>query len=54
MRSLVGDRLLYIDGMPTAEVYARAYKGMGVKTYSSAIFNFVPRTAMLSHSSRPR
>ncbi len=44
MRSLVGDRLLYINGMPTAEVYARAYKGMGVKTYSSAIFNFVPRT----------
>jgi 5-dehydro-4-deoxyglucarate dehydratase len=49
MRSLIGDRLLYINGMPTAEVYARAYKGMGVKTYSSAIFNFVPRTAMTFH-----
>ncbi len=49
MRSLIGDRLLYINGMPTAEVYAQAYRGMGVKTYSSAIFNFVPRTAQAFH-----
>jgi 5-dehydro-4-deoxyglucarate dehydratase len=49
MRSLLGDRLLYINGMPTAEVYAQAYRGMGVKTYSSAIFNFVPRTALAFH-----
>ncbi len=49
MRSLLGDRLLYINGMPTAEVYAQAYRGMGVTTYSSAIFNFVPRTALAFH-----
>ena len=49
MRSLLGDRLLFINGMPTAEVYAQAYRGMGVTTYSSAIFNFVPRTAQEFH-----
>jgi 5-dehydro-4-deoxyglucarate dehydratase len=49
MRSLLGDRLLYINGMPTAEVFARAYNGMGIPTYSSAIFNFVPRTALAYH-----
>lgn len=49
MRSLLGERLLFINGMPTAEVFARAYKGMGVTTYSSAIFNFVPRTALAYH-----
>jgi 5-dehydro-4-deoxyglucarate dehydratase len=38
-------RALVVNGMPTAEVYARAFTGMGVPTYSSAIFNFVPRSA---------
>jgi 5-dehydro-4-deoxyglucarate dehydratase len=49
MRSLVGDRLLFINGMPTAEVYAAAYRAMGAPTYSSAILNFVPRTAVAFH-----
>lgn len=44
-----GGRALVINGMPTAEVYARAYSGMGVPTYSSAIFNFVPRSAARFH-----
>ena len=42
----LGDRLVCINGMPTAEVYAQAYAGMGVPSYSSAIFNFAPRSAM--------
>jgi 5-dehydro-4-deoxyglucarate dehydratase len=46
MQSSLGDRLVFINGMPTAEIYALSYKGMGVDTYSSAIFNFVPRTAV--------
>lgn len=50
MRSLVGNRLLYINGMPTAEVYATAYKAMGAGTYSSAILNFLPRTAVDFHA----
>jgi 5-dehydro-4-deoxyglucarate dehydratase len=46
IRQRLGDRFVYIGGMPTHEVYANAYKALGVPTYSSAVFNFIPRTAM--------
>lgn len=36
------DRLVYLGGMPTAEMFAEAYNAAGVTTYSSAIFNFLP------------
>ncbi|MFT3999260.1 MAG: 5-dehydro-4-deoxyglucarate dehydratase [Rhizobium sp.] len=39
------DRLVYVGGMPTHEVYAQAYFAAGVTTYSSAVFNFVPALA---------
>ena len=42
----LGDRFAYLGGLPTAEVYAQAYKAMGVDVYSSAVFNFIPRTAL--------
>jgi len=42
----LGDRLLSIGGLPTAETYALPYLEMGVTTYSSAIFNFAPRFAL--------
>jgi len=42
----LGDRYAYIGGLPTAEVYAHAYRALGVPTYSSAVFNFIPRTAI--------
>jgi len=42
----MGDRFAYLGGLPTAEVYAAAYKALGTPVYSSAVFNFVPRTAM--------
>eukprot|EP01030_Chromulinospumella_sphaerica_P010514 gene10514-10320_t len=42
----MGDRLTYIGGLPTAETFAPAYLEMGVTTYSSAIFNFVPDFAL--------
>ena len=45
-RAAVGDRLIFINGMPTAETYARAFRAAGVATYSSAVFNFIPRTAL--------
>jgi 5-dehydro-4-deoxyglucarate dehydratase len=45
-RAMIGERLVYIGGMPTAEVYAGANQGIGVSTYSSAIFNFVPEFAL--------
>ncbi len=40
-----GDRLVYVGGMPTAEVFAVPYQAAGVTTYSSAVFNFVPHLA---------
>ena len=46
VRQALGDRLVYIGGMPTAEVYAAPYVAAGFTTYSSAIFNFIPNTAM--------
>ncbi|MBO8195764.1 5-dehydro-4-deoxyglucarate dehydratase [Streptomyces oryzae] len=42
----LGDRLTCIGGLPTAETYARPYLELGVTTYSSAIFNFVPEFAL--------
>ncbi|WP_342356720.1 5-dehydro-4-deoxyglucarate dehydratase [Novosphingobium aerophilum] len=42
----LGDRLTYIGGLPTAETFAPAYLEMGVTTYSSAIFNFMPEWAV--------
>lgn len=42
----MGDRLTYIGGLPTAETFALPYLEMGVTTYSSAIFNFMPEWAL--------
>jgi 5-dehydro-4-deoxyglucarate dehydratase len=42
----MGDRFSYLGGLPTAEVYAAAYKAMGTPVYSSAVFNFIPKTAV--------
>lgn len=55
----LGDRLVYVGGMPTHEGYAEAYNAAGVSTYSSAIFNFAPEMALdfynaLRAGDRPR
>ena len=42
----LGDRLTYIGGLPTAETFALPYRELGVTTYSSAIFNFLPEWAL--------
>jgi 5-dehydro-4-deoxyglucarate dehydratase len=42
----LGDRLTYIGGLPTAETFALPYLELGVTTYSSAIFNFLPNFAL--------
>lgn len=42
----MGDRFSYLGGLPTAEVYAAAYKALGVPVYSSAVFNFMPKLAV--------
>ena len=46
VRQRLGDRFSYLGGLPTAEVFAHAYRALGVPVYSSAVFNFIPRTAM--------
>lgn len=42
----LGNRLTYIGGVPTAEIISEAYLSIGVNTYSSAVFNFVPDMAL--------
>jgi 5-dehydro-4-deoxyglucarate dehydratase len=46
IRQTLGERFAYLGGLPTAEVFAGAYKAMGCPVYSSAVFNFIPKTAM--------
>lgn len=46
IHALLGDRLVYIGGLPTAETFALPYLELGVTTYSSAIFNFLPGFAL--------
>ena len=46
----VGNRLIYVGGVPTAEIFAEAYLSIGVNTYSSAVFNFVPELALKFYS----
>lgn len=42
----VGDRLTYVGGLPTAETFALPLLELGVTTYSSALFNFLPQWAI--------
>jgi len=50
IRMTLGERVICLGGMPTAEIYATAYHAVGVPTYSSAVFNFIPRTALVFHA----
>jgi 5-dehydro-4-deoxyglucarate dehydratase len=42
IRLAAGARLTMLNGMPTAELSQPAFVGVGVRSYSSAVFNFVP------------
>ena len=42
----LGDRLIYIGGLPTAETFALPLLQLGMNTYSSALYNFVPEFAL--------
>jgi 5-dehydro-4-deoxyglucarate dehydratase len=46
IRARLANRLVYIGGLPTAETFALPYLEIGVTTYSSAIFNFLPGFAL--------
>lgn len=42
----LGERLAYIGGLPTAETFALPLLQLGMSTYSSALYNFVPEFAL--------
>ncbi|MEU3556930.1 5-dehydro-4-deoxyglucarate dehydratase [Streptomyces fragilis] len=46
---LPGTDFLYFNGLPTAELTALAYRGVGVTLYSSAAFCFAPEVAVAFH-----
>lgn len=50
IRLEVGERLLFLNGMPTAELSVPTFSGVGVSLYSSAVFNFVPEIATAFYS----
>ena len=50
IRRALGSRLVYINGMPTAEISAPAFAACGVDTYSSAILTFIPEIALAFYS----
>lgn len=43
------DEFAFLNGLPTAEVAARAYRSIGVRTYSSAVHCFAPDIAHAFH-----
>jgi 5-dehydro-4-deoxyglucarate dehydratase len=49
IRRLVGDRLILLNGLPTAEIHAQALSFCGARGYSSAILNFMPEIAIAFH-----
>lgn len=42
----VGNEFCLLNGMPTAELSAPAFAGLGIYAYSSAVFNFVPEISL--------
>jgi 5-dehydro-4-deoxyglucarate dehydratase len=46
---LPGEDFRYFNGLPTAELTGRAYRGIGVTLYSSAVFAFSPEIALAFH-----
>lgn len=49
IRRLAGDRLILLNGLPTAEIHAQALAFCGARGYSSAILNFMPEIAIAFH-----
>ena len=46
IRHAIGDRMAFMNGMPTAEMSAGAFLGNGISSYSSAVFNFAPEISI--------
>ncbi|MGW5175128.1 5-dehydro-4-deoxyglucarate dehydratase [Streptomyces sp. NPDC004082] len=50
VRSEAPGDFLYFNGLPTAELTALAYRGIGITLYSSAVFCFAPEIALAFHT----
>jgi 5-dehydro-4-deoxyglucarate dehydratase len=50
MRLEIGDRLCWMNGMPTAEATFPAYYAAGCQAYSSAVSNFFPHVTLKFHA----
>ncbi|MCX5059314.1 5-dehydro-4-deoxyglucarate dehydratase [Streptomyces sp. NBC_00201] len=48
------ERFQFFNGLPTAEMTAPAYRGIGVDLYSSAVFAFAPEIALAFHTALAR
>lgn len=46
LKRTAGDRLVIINGVPTAEMLARQCFAIGIRAYSSAVFSFAPHIAL--------
>jgi 5-dehydro-4-deoxyglucarate dehydratase len=46
----LGDRLAYMNGMPTAEMTYPAFHALGCRGYSSALSNFAPHITLRFHA----
>jgi 5-dehydro-4-deoxyglucarate dehydratase len=46
IRRAVGDSVVYLNGMPTAEIHVQALASCGVRAYSSAAMTFMPEVAV--------
>jgi 5-dehydro-4-deoxyglucarate dehydratase len=49
IRSAGHDDISFFNGLPTAELTMKAYCGLGVDLYSSAVFAFLPEVAVAFH-----
>ncbi|MGW2046409.1 5-dehydro-4-deoxyglucarate dehydratase [Streptomyces sp. NPDC001858] len=49
VRAGSGEDFQFFNGLPTAELTAPAYQGIGVDLYSSAVFAFAPEIAVAFH-----
>lgn len=45
LQQAVGDKIVLLNGVPTAEIIASQCFSMGIKSYSSAVFTFLPALA---------
>jgi 5-dehydro-4-deoxyglucarate dehydratase len=46
LRRRAGDRLVIVNGVPTAEIIASQCFAAGIRSYSSAVFSFLPEFAL--------